>query len=172
MLDGPKAGKYSWLIRGGYMIALMLLMGLFTNQSFALNYNDLQIGTLVELTQDLYANKRLSGTGMQCMLSVHAVYPKVILGPTAPDVKVRYFVVVGRMTDPITYRVYLQSEQLPCGCQMHIDQAPGYLRGDGEDFKMLIQPRDLNDVASTPPVGTSCGNYPSWVAPQHGLMAL
>jgi hypothetical protein len=147
------------------MIALALLMSFFTTQAYALDYKDLQIGTLVELTQDLSANKLLSGTGLQCMLSTHAVYPKVSIGPTAEDVKVRYFMVVRRMTDLITFRVTLQSEQLPCGCEMNIDQSPQYLRGDGSDFKMLIQPRDLNDVAATPSLGTSCGHYPEWIAP-------
>lgn len=150
---------------------LVLIFALISSVSHALEHSELLIGTPVELTQDLAVNKLLSGAGLQCSVTTHAVWPKVIVGPSAQDVKVRYLMVVGRMTDAITYRVYLQSEQLPCGCVIWIDQGPEFLKGAGTNFRMLTKPKDLNDMANTPAVPTACSNLPGWVAPPKAMDA-
>ncbi len=146
---------------------LALLLG--SAPVYALDWTNLTPGTKVVLTEAQTVNVLLSGATMMCRMATHYVYPKVKLSPVAAQgqntVYAKYFTVVDRRSDTITYQVSLQSDQLPCSCVLHLMQAPEFWRGPGRDFSRLAAP-DLKLMAKEKPVPGACIHNPQWLKPR------
>lgn len=144
-------------------MARVLLPFLFLyNFAYALDFKDLKIGMPVELTQNVFANKLKSGAALLCRDGQKAYYPKVELGPLeGADASVRYFKVVGLVTDPWGFEVKLQSDQMPCACVLSLMTWADYMGGDGSNFKVLIR-ADEKAMNQVPPIQSSCKNDPEW----------
>src|SRR5438105_1112294 len=113
------------LLFGGTMLKLVLALCVFMfTQARALTWHELKIGKAVELTDDFDANKKFGGALLKCRIGDHAVFPKVKIGPNsnAEGVNARFFVVIWKSTDPISYSIDLVSDQIPCGCVLRLDQ--------------------------------------------------
>jgi|GEM_PF-4752157 len=144
-------------------MARVLLPFLFLcNFSYALDFKDLKIGASVELTQNVFANKLKSGAYLICRDGQKAYYPKVELGPLdGADASVRFFKVVGLVTDPWGFQVKLQSDQMPCACVLSLMTWTDVVGGDGSNFKNLTA-ADEKAMSQVPPIQSSCKSNPDW----------